>query len=71
MSRRYFDNMEDRALALDPVHKKLGGVCAGVARYLDIPRIWVRVAAILGLMMHPPAVLLGYGLAYFILDREV
>lgn len=55
---------------LDAEHKKFGGVCAGVARYLDIPRIWVRIAAVIGLVVHPPATLIGYGLAYMILDDE-
>jgi phage shock protein C len=59
---------EDREIYLDTRHKKLGGVCAGVANYLDLPRFWVRVAAVIGLLIHPPSVLLAYGLAYFILD---
>lgn len=61
---------EDREIYLDPDHKKLGGVCAGVANYLDVPRFWVRVAAVAGLIVHPPATLLAYGLAYLILDEE-
>ena len=55
---------------LDSEHKKLGGVCAGVARYLDIPRFWVRLAAVIGLLVHPPSVLIAYGLAYIILEDE-
>ena len=61
---------EGREIYLDNEHKKLGGVCAGVASYLDVPRFWVRVAAIIGLVVHPPATLLAYGLAYMILDEE-
>lgn len=61
---------EDRELYLDKSNKKLGGVCAGVANYLDIPRFWVRVAAVVGLLIHPPTLLLAYGLAYFILDDQ-
>ena len=55
---------------LDTRHKKLGGVCAGVANYLDISRFWVRLAAVAGLFIHPPAVLIAYGLAYLILEDE-
>lgn len=55
---------------LDLAHKKFGGVCAGIARYLDIPRIWVRITALVGLVVHPPATLIAYGLAYMILDDE-
>lgn len=62
--------MNGRELYIDTDHKKLGGVCAGVANYLDIPRIWVRVAAVIALVAHPPATLIAYGLAYMILDEE-
>jgi phage shock protein PspC (stress-responsive transcriptional regulator) len=55
---------------LDGEHKKFGGVCAGVARYLDIPRIWVRIIAVVGLVVHPPATLIAYGLAYMILGSS-
>ena len=55
---------------LDPDHKKLGGVCAGVASYLDIPRFWVRITAVVGLVIHPPATLIAYGLAYIILEDD-
>ena len=58
----------ERELYLDKQHAKLGGVCAGVAAYLDISRFWVRFAAVVGLLFHPPSVLLAYGLAYLILD---
>ena len=61
---------EGQELYLDTQHKKLGGVCAGVANYLDVPRLWVRVAAVIGLLIHAPSVLLAYGLAYLILDDE-
>ena len=60
---------EDRQLCLDPYHKKLGGVCAGVANYLDIPRFWVRLAAVIGLMISPPTMLIAYGLAYMVLEE--
>ena len=61
---------DGQELYLDTDHKKLGGVCAGVANYLDVPRTWVRIAAVIGLIIHPPSVLLAYGLAYMILDEE-
>lgn len=62
--------MENRELTLDIRNRKLGGVCAGVANYLDVSRFWVRVAAVIGLFIHPPSVLLAYGLAYLILDEK-
>jgi phage shock protein PspC (stress-responsive transcriptional regulator) len=61
---------EEREIHLDTRHKKLGGVCAGVANYLDVPRFWVRTAAVIGLLVHPPSVLLAYGLGYLILEDD-
>ena len=60
---------EEQELYLDPVHKKLGGVCAGVANYLDIERLWVRIAAVIALFIFPQATLLAYGVAYLVLDE--
>lgn len=61
---------EGQEIYLDTGHKKLGGVCAGVANYLDVPRAWVRISAVVALCIHPPATLIAYGLAYMILDEE-
>jgi|SaaInl7_135m_RNA_FD_contig_71_102091_length_1511_multi_8_in_0_out_0_2 phage shock protein C len=69
MSRRdYFDGVGERELGLDPQNKKLGGVCAGVAHYLDVPSLFVRVGAVVGLCLIPEATLIAYGVAYLILD---
>ncbi len=64
-----FDDSQPSGLYLDPTHRKIGGVCAGVARYLDISRFWVRIAAVIGLFIHAPSVLIAYGIAYMILDE--
>ena len=60
---------DSQELYLDPVHKKLGGVCAGVGNYLDVERLYVRIAAVISLCIFPQATLLAYGLAYLILDE--
>lgn len=60
---------EEQELYLDPAHKKLGGVCAGVANYLDVERLYVRIAAIIALLIFPQATLLAYGIAYLVLDE--
>lgn len=57
-------------LNLDKRNGKLGGVCAGVARYFDISRFWIRLAAVIGLVMAPSTALIAYGLAYLILDDQ-
>jgi phage shock protein C len=70
--RDYLDEFDDRQdLALDPTNKKLGGVCAGVARYFNIPSLPIRIGAIIGLCVLPQATLLAYGLAYFIQDTRL
>ena len=61
---------DGQELFLDKEHKKLGGVCAGVAEYLDVPRFWVRVAAVIGLFIHAPSILLAYGLAFLVLEDQ-
>ncbi len=68
MRKRRFRSFDTEELMLDPLNKKLGGVCAGVARYFDWPRFYIRAAAVAALLIIPQAALLGYGLAYLILD---
>ena len=65
------DIFNDRQeIYLNADHRKLAGVCSGVARYLDIPHFWERLAAVIGLLIHAPSVLIAYGLAYLILEDE-
>lgn len=52
----------DKTLSKDILHKKLSGVCAGIAKYYDLPRLGVRIAAIIALMMLPVAT----GVAYIV-----
>ena len=70
-SRRTFYEYESEVLSLDPVNKKLAGVCAGVARYLDIPSLVVRIGALISLCVFPQVTLIAYGLAYIILEPRV
>ena len=53
---------------LDRSNRKLGGVCAGVARYLNIQPLFVRLGAVVFFFVALEAVLVAYGLAYLILD---
>ncbi|MBL4682853.1 MAG: PspC domain-containing protein [Pseudomonadales bacterium] len=57
-----------RTLKKDLSHKKIAGVCAGIAQYLDISRFCVRTAAVISLFVAPQFALLAYGIAYFVLD---
>ncbi len=47
----------------------IAGVCAGVARYLDVDSLWVRGAAIVALFIMPTLVILAYLAAVFLLPR--
>lgn len=51
-------------------NKKIGGVCAGFARYLGIETWTVRLAAVTGLIFVPGLTLPAYIAACFIMDSE-
>lgn len=69
-ARRHYYHEQSRApLARDMRHARLGGVCAGVARYLDISRFFVRLCAVIALCVAPQVTLIAYGLAYLILNK--
>jgi phage shock protein PspC (stress-responsive transcriptional regulator) len=56
---------------LDKRHRKLGGVCAGVARYFNIQSLFVRLGTVVVFFIAPQVVLIAYGLAYLILDDHL
>jgi phage shock protein C len=73
--RRYYREFDDeyfeqRSLRLDTRHKKIGGVCAGVANYLGWSRTTVRVLSLISLIAMPQVALPSYGIAYLIMDRD-
>ncbi|WP_421255244.1 PspC domain-containing protein [Aeromonas sp. 600282] len=51
----------------DLVHRKLTGVCAGIAQRLGISRVTVRVIALLALILVPPLALAAYLLAVLVM----
>jgi len=57
-------------LAKDSVHKKLSGVCAGIAKHYDLPRLAVRIAAIAALIMIPVATGVAYVVASVLLPES-
>ena len=57
-----------RRLYRDPVRAKIGGVCAGIARYYGIETWVVRCAAVTGLIFVPQFVFPAYWIAYFLMD---
>lgn len=51
----------------DLAHRKLTGVCAGLANGLGISRVTVRVVALLCLILMPPLALAAYLLAVLVM----
>jgi phage shock protein PspC (stress-responsive transcriptional regulator) len=51
-----------KTLKKDVTYKKLSGVCAGIAKYYELPRIAVRIAVIAALIIFP----LATGVAYVV-----
>lgn len=56
-----------RRLSKDEDNKKLSGVCAGIAKHFDLPRVVVRLAAIGALIMLPVATGVAYVVASMLL----
>lgn len=57
-------------LKLDPKNAWLGGVCAGLARYLDTDDAVVRVATVVAGLFMPKIVTAIYLVAWLLLDRR-
>ena len=61
----------DNWIELDPRKKKFGGVCSGLANFLDIPAFWIRIFATIAVIVEPIPVLIGYGIAFWVLKNKV
>ncbi|MBD3648254.1 MAG: PspC domain-containing protein, partial [Pseudomonadales bacterium] len=59
-----------RGLYRNSQHKKICGVCAGVADYLDVDRWQVRLVAVLGLIFVPSVAVTIYFIAYLLMDDK-
>jgi phage shock protein C len=58
-----------RRLYRDPKREKIGGVCAGIARYYGVEPWVVRCIAVTGLLFFPTIVFPAYWIAYFVMDK--
>ena len=58
-----------RRLYRDPRRQKIGGVCAGIARYYGMEPWVVRIIAVTGLLFFPTIVFPAYWIAYFVMDK--
>ncbi|MEW9799610.1 PspC domain-containing protein [Alteromonas sp. CYL-A6] len=59
----------DKRIYRDVERGVIAGVCAGVARYLEVDSVWVRAAAVFAAFMLPGITLLAYLAAVFLLPR--
>ena len=53
----------------DVENAKIGGVCAGIARYFGLQTWTTRLGALTGLLFLPGIVFPAYWIAYFIMDK--
>ncbi|MBU2924064.1 PspC domain-containing protein [Colwellia sp. 4_MG-2023] len=69
---REFSNNQniDDTLTKDSVHKKVSGVCAGIAKHYDFPRIAVRIATLGALILFPFATGVAYVVASVLLPES-
>jgi len=57
-----------RRLGLDRREGVIGGVCAGIARTLDVDVSWVRVAVLVCGIFMPKITVAAYLIAWLVLD---
>lgn len=67
-SRDYYETMP-RRLYRDPARQKIGGVCAGIARYYSVEPWVVRCIAVTALIFFPTIIFPAYWVAYFVMDK--
>jgi len=63
-------NMGTSSLKLDRSDARWLGVCAGIARWLDVPTVLVRVIFVICVISWP-TLIIGYFLLYFCLDKDI
>jgi phage shock protein C len=65
--RRYF---EINRLYKDSTHRKISGVCAGLAKHWNVPITLIRVAAIVSLIALPTVTAVAYLTATIIIPNK-
>ena len=60
----------EKTLTKDSRYKKLSGVCAGIAKYYDLPRLVIRIATIIALITFPVAVGVAYIVATLLMPNS-
>lgn len=65
--RDYFDV---NRLYKDSTHRKISGVCAGLAKHWSVPRLLVRVLAIVCLITLPTVTAIAYITATLLIPNK-
>jgi len=65
--RRYF---EVNRIYKDLTHRKISGVCAGLAKHWNVPRLLVRVAAVVCLITLPTVTAIAYITATLLIPNK-
>lgn len=60
----------NKTLYKDNIHKKLSGVCGGLAKYYGLPRFGVRLAAVISLFVFPVVVGVAYVVAALLMPNR-
>lgn len=68
-SKEFITSFRNKGLYRNVSDKILGGVCSGLASYLNIDPVWVRIATIILLCFFPGWTLLGYVILWIILPE--
>lgn len=63
-------NSSNARLELDSERAWLGGVCAGLARYLNLDEPIVRVGTVVAALFMPKIMVSAYLISWLILDRR-
>ncbi|TRX53478.1 PspC domain-containing protein [Thalassomonas sp. M1454] len=60
----------ERPLAKDLVHKKVSGVCGGIARHFELPRLLVRAVVVIAGLMMPMVTVVAYIVAALLMPNR-
>lgn len=60
----------NKTLYKDNIHKKLSGVCGGLAKHYGVPRFAVRLATIISLFVFPVVVGVAYIVAAVLIPNK-
>ncbi len=67
---RHTHRYNRQRLQRDVSRRKIAGVCAGIAHYLDVQPVFCRIATVISFLFVPTITLTAYGLLWLVLDRE-